>query len=392
MLQSIRDHTHGWIAGVIISLLILSFALWGIHSYFVGGGTNNVVVKVNGVEITKNQYQSAYERLYRQVQAEYHQSGQMPEALELQVKQAALEALIQIEVLKQASIAEHYRISYRQVDSYLANMPEFQVNGVFSADRFREVLNAAMFSQRDFIDLVKTDLLIAQPRLGILFTSFALPDEITQFMSLVGQERQIRYVVIPQSQFSNHSLSISPAEIQAYYTQHQDDFQTPEQVSIEYITLSAEDLMKKIHPTEEALSSFYHDNTAAFSHPASWKIIQFKLPMSFNEKQANQLVEDLLAGQSLQSIKAKFAGIEEDKTWEKGVTLTQIPTAWQNAVNSLTQAGQVKAVAANQSLVVLQVIGYVPAKLMSFDEAKNDIKQMYIKQQAKSNLLMHEKN
>ncbi len=52
--MSIRDHTHGWIATVIISLLILSFALWGIHSYLVGGGATPYVAQVNGVEITKH--------------------------------------------------------------------------------------------------------------------------------------------------------------------------------------------------------------------------------------------------------------------------------------------------------------------------------------------------
>jgi peptidyl-prolyl cis-trans isomerase D len=52
MLQSIRDRTHGWIAGIIISLVILSFALWGIHSYLEGGGGSDTVAKVNSVEIS----------------------------------------------------------------------------------------------------------------------------------------------------------------------------------------------------------------------------------------------------------------------------------------------------------------------------------------------------
>ena len=71
MLQTIREHTQGWIAGTIISLIILSFALWGIHSYFVGGGNNSVVAEVNGTEISREQLTVAYERLRRQAQSQY---------------------------------------------------------------------------------------------------------------------------------------------------------------------------------------------------------------------------------------------------------------------------------------------------------------------------------
>ena len=62
MLQTIREHTQGWIAGTIISIIILTFALWGIHSYFVGGAANTNVAEVNGVEITKEQLAVSYER------------------------------------------------------------------------------------------------------------------------------------------------------------------------------------------------------------------------------------------------------------------------------------------------------------------------------------------
>ena len=49
MLQTIREKTQGWIAGTIISIIILSFALWGIHSYFTSGGASANVATVNGV-------------------------------------------------------------------------------------------------------------------------------------------------------------------------------------------------------------------------------------------------------------------------------------------------------------------------------------------------------
>ncbi|WP_420331502.1 SurA N-terminal domain-containing protein, partial [Pseudoalteromonas shioyasakiensis] len=37
MLQFIRDNAQGWIAWVIVGLIIIPFALWGLNEY-VGGG------------------------------------------------------------------------------------------------------------------------------------------------------------------------------------------------------------------------------------------------------------------------------------------------------------------------------------------------------------------
>ena len=163
MLQSIRDHTQGWIAGVIISILILSFALWGIHSYFVGGSVSNNVAEVNGNEITRGQLNLAYERLRRQLQAS---SYEFPSNAETGLKDRALESLINIQVLEQASLKQHYRISPAQVNNFLESMPEFQVDGQFSVSRFQQILATTLYSANDFLDLIRTSLLIDQPQFG----------------------------------------------------------------------------------------------------------------------------------------------------------------------------------------------------------------------------------
>src|SRR5436190_15041147 len=91
MLQSIRDRTQGWIAGIIISLLILSFALWGVHSYFMGGAVNTTVAEVDGTEITKGQLAVAYERLRRQVQTQLNSNDQINANTDAGLKDRALQ-------------------------------------------------------------------------------------------------------------------------------------------------------------------------------------------------------------------------------------------------------------------------------------------------------------
>lgn len=269
MLQSIRDHTQGWIAGSIVSLLILSFALWGIHSYIGGGSSDLVIATVNGTEITKDQLSSAYERLRHQFQA---QSPNLPSKATADLKAQALQALVNVEILKQASLAQNYRISSRQIDNVLLNMPQFQVNGQFSQERLYQLLQTTLFTPNEFLQLIQTGLLIDQPRLGLIFTSFALPDEVTNAIQLVNQERDVQYAVLPFQAVAKQNIPISKDNVQAYYNQHQDEFRTTEQVSIEYITFSMSDLAKgsdKQHAEANFASQREKLASITYEHPES---------------------------------------------------------------------------------------------------------------------------
>ena len=266
--MSIRDRTHGWIATVIISLLILSFALWGIHSYISGGSASTAVAKVNGIEISKSQLRAAYEQLQRQAQMQ--SNAELPAGADKNLKERALQELITVQVLKQASLQEKYRISSQQVDGFLETMPQFQVDGRFSLARFQQVMSMALYSTVDFLELIKTSLLIDQPRLGMIFTSFSLPNEVEEAVALVNQEREIQYTVL-STQHLTQPVAVSEEAIQAYYKQHAEAYQTVEQASIEYLELKIADLEKKIHPTLQELKSYYEDNSSSFSLPAKNK-------------------------------------------------------------------------------------------------------------------------
>ncbi|RKZ36213.1 MAG: hypothetical protein DRQ37_04640, partial [Gammaproteobacteria bacterium] len=59
MMQAIREQATGWIAWVIVILISIPFALWGIQEY-VNPNPNVPVAEVNGQEISLQYYQQAY--------------------------------------------------------------------------------------------------------------------------------------------------------------------------------------------------------------------------------------------------------------------------------------------------------------------------------------------
>lgn len=384
MLQSIRDHTQGWIAGIIISLLILSFALWGIHSYFVGGGVNDTVAKVNGVDISKNELSTAYERMRRQLQMQFSSSYELPPSAEAGLKDRALQALINIQVLKQASIAEHFRISSQQVNQLLESMPEFQVNGQFSEAKFNQVIAATLYTSSDFLDLIQSSLLIDQPRLGIIFTSFALPDEVENSIGLIDQERDVQYAALPPTQTT---VQISDTKIQDYYQKHLADFKTPEQVSIDYIELNLNDLANKMQPTTAELKNYYNENMNSFAEPKQWQIETYLIPLPNHATSSDVTAAENKANEIYAAVKSgkNIASIAEQYKQPKGpdwVTMQQLPVELQSSILSL-KPGQVTApIKLEHGMMLVKIIDYKNSQVNSFDKVSAKVKAIYTHQKA----------
>lgn len=389
MLQTIREHTQGWIAGVIISLIILSFALWGIHSYFEGGASNSVVAVVNGVDITKEQLAVAYDRLRRQVQIQYGANNPITAKDDSALKQRALQALMNLEILKQSSTDQGFRVSNNQVDIYLQSMPEFQVDGAFSIERFQEILSSTLLSTGEFLELIKTSLLIDQPKLGLVFSSFALPDETRYTISLVNQERDIDYITIPLQHFLTQPIAISPEKIKAYYDEHQADFMTPEQMNVEYLQLSLKDLSAKITPTDAELKSFYDENINSYTQPMAWKMTDLEIPVAQNATQeevaqakakAEAIIESVKKGIDFSNLAKQYKANLSGNDW---MTLSQVPTEVQKTVAELTKPGQVSdIVRTTKGFVILKVVDIKEPKIQDFASVKDKVKETYVHQHA----------
>lgn len=389
MLQTIREHTQGWIAGTIVTIIILTFALWGIHSYFVGGANNSVVAEVNGIEITKEQLTVAYERLRRQMIIQYGANNPVATKDDTSLKDRALEALIDVEVLEQASTSQGFRISNQQIDNYLQSMPQFQVNGQFSIERFQEILSYTLMSTSQFLNLIKTNLLIDQPKLGILFTSFALPDETTYVISLVNQERDIEYINIPMQYFLAQPIVISPNKIKAYYDNHQSDFMTPEQVNVEFIQLSLKDLSARINPTDAMLKNFYNENINSYTQPMEWKLADIEIPVAPNATQeeitkaqdkANEVVQAINKGIDFSSLSHQYL---ENLTGQYWMMLNQVPAELQKEVAELSKSGQIsKPIKTSKGFVIIKVIDIQEPRIQAFETVKEKVKETYIHQHA----------
>lgn len=280
-LQSMREKTQSWVAYVIVGLLILSFALWGISSYFGSSGQNGPVAKVNGEKIPYANFVSAYHQFLQDAQSKG--TAHLTPAQEKYAKRLVLNNMMQRLAIQYYITRLGFAVNQQQIDAALMAVPLFSVHGEFSPGLFKRFLVANNVSAQQFLTDFATRMTMAQWEEGISMTSFATPLELDNIISLLKQKRSIVYGIIKTG--TKGLTPITSAEAQQFYDQHQRRFVVPERVKISYITLRLSDIIKSINPSNETLIKYYNQDVARFNVPERWQVDVIAMPQATIEQQ-----------------------------------------------------------------------------------------------------------
>lgn len=249
MLQDIRKSTQGMTAKVIIGLIVIAFAFWGVESILFGGG-ESAVAEVNGEEITPQQLQQAVSieqrRLINAMGDELD-----PEMLDEQViSQRAMQTLVARKLQLQSARDMGLRVSDAQIGAVVAGMEQFQVDGQFSEQMYRAILSESGYSPASFKETLADDMLVGQVRAGLAVSEFATPAELRLGASIVEEQRDLRYITLPLENFRQDAEEVSESAIQSYYEANREEFRSAESVELDYIELREEDFRRPVGAEE----------------------------------------------------------------------------------------------------------------------------------------------
>jgi len=297
MLDSIRSVAQGWVGKALLALITIPFALFGIDSYLSQAGNNVAVAKVNGSDISIQEYSNALQNLRNRLQSE----GKVDQA-ELdnpQVKFMVLNQLINQQLLEKEIKNTNYAISDAQLATYITGMPMFQKDGKFSQELYDELLQQNKLTPKKFEASVRSDLLTQQAQEGIAKLGFISNARADNTLKLLKQKRLVTVSEIKTKDFIDQ-VKIEPAQVKAYYEQHKDKLRTPEQVKIEFLLLSASSLVPTIKVDDDDVKKFYNENASKFQgneqRRASHILIGFGVSATSEQKQvAKAKAEALLA-------------------------------------------------------------------------------------------------
>ena len=380
MLTKIREKAQGAFAWGILILICVPFALWGINNYL-DTGKEAAVASVGDKDFYQRDVNKAYEQ--------YSQNFQGLGIDEQAIKAQALQKLIKDEVLLQYVHAEGLVVTDDEARDFIKGLPYFQVDGKFSDKQFKSLLSSQRISSAEFVSRIKNALIMEQFQHSIVDSSFATQYDVESFFKIQNQLRDVDYVTIPVQPLKEQPTA---EEISAYYQQHQDLYSTPEQVSVESVALSLEEIAKKVVVTDEKLKAFYEEQKDQFTTPERRKIshILFMVNDKITEKQA--LEKALKAKQDLASkdFSALAAEVSDDKlTAKKGGDLGLfnvgvMEKAFEESASTLKLGEVSNPVRSAFGYHLIKVTELVPGDIKSFDSVKNEVTLAYQKAQAEN--------
>lgn len=259
MLQSIHDKAKGWIAYVIVGLIIVPFALFGINQYFEGGGKRAAAV-VNGEEIPVQEVQNALLQMKQQF------GGQLPPGMDEALKGSALESVINQALMRQKITEGGYRASNQEVADAITAIEVFQKDGKFDKATYENFLKMQRRDPVEFEFQVRNDLSQQQLRNAVQATAFLPKAEAEQYQALRNQQRELEVFTLKMADFQTQ-VQISDEQIAQYYEQNKASYMTDEKVQLAYLELNRDDLAAKVAVDEAALQTWFGDNAEHYAQP-----------------------------------------------------------------------------------------------------------------------------
>lgn len=385
MLQKLNERIQGAVAWIVVVLVTITFTLFGVDYYLQSRHETAPQATVNGEPIGKQAFDLSYRRT-RQMR----DLGELNLAREHQLKQEILDDMIVNNLSLQAARKQGFEVNPTQANAAIVSIPQFQVDGHFSANRYSQALSGAFFTPESFQQEVRQGMLLNQQRFALIGTAFSLPHELNQFVKLYLQTRDYAYLKIPAVAFLKQ-VDISEDEIRSYYTQHKNIFLSPEKVSIDYVRLSMRDIKSRIVLSTDQLRRFYEENQSNYLTPAQWQVahIALNFPPQASEEaqekvraQAVQLSQQLTANPELFDEQARKALAHPNDS---------IVLPWMAAGHSpfdkelvgLTTVGQISApIKTEQGYEIFRLMAYQPATTKSFEEVRPVIREQLLTEMA----------
>ncbi|MDH5424274.1 MAG: SurA N-terminal domain-containing protein [Gammaproteobacteria bacterium] len=293
MLQSINDRIQGWLGWVIVALISVPFALWGIQSYLEVGG-NKFVAKVNDTEITPAAFDRALSQQRARLEQMFGKNMPKSDAYDNIIKQQVLNQLITTEVMNQYANEAGYLVADSSLVQAIQSIDAFKENGVFSQALYEKVLNSQGMSMTGFEAMYRQELSTSQIQNTIMSSAINTESEAAQLVALNNQHRNVSFIEFDTASFVGEAV-VTNDEAKAYFEQNSIRFMNPEQASLQYIELKSEQLESEVPVNEADIRKAYEAYVANAKSNEQRKASHILVNMASNasdeeKKQADQKI------------------------------------------------------------------------------------------------------
>lgn len=382
MLESLRKWASGWVAFIMIALLIASFAIWGIADYITGGGGSNTLATVGDKQITAQEFQREFGNELNQLSRQAGQRITYEQARAVGLDSRVLSQMIGSTAVEAHAEQLNLALSDATLAAGLANDPNFQSGGKFDRNLVLRLQQELDLSERGLIELRRKDELRNQITTALL-RSTVVPDEM---IDALAQWRGETRVI---SHFSIDLEKLPPLpeptedELKKSYEANKSRFMSQPRRDLAVLYLSLADLKTKADITDEQLREAFEQTKSTYEVPEKREIEQ----IPFKDKAAaEKAIEAIKGGKDFLEVAKENGAEASDVKLGLKAKSDLIDKKIADAAFKVAKDEISGVVEGAFTTVVLRVTKIEPGKAANFEEVKDKVRDQLATEWANAKL------
>ncbi|WP_395673161.1 peptidyl-prolyl cis-trans isomerase [Phenylobacterium sp.] len=364
MLAATRKFAKSWVAAVLIGLLIVSFAVFGINDVF-RAGFKDAVITAGSRTVTTNDFRREFDAQKRQLEAE----NRRPIPTELLVERGMDKQLLQAIATREAFAAMVTRLgilpSDKLVVGEIAKVPAFfdRVSGRFDKNAYQQQLAQANLTTEQFEQMARDDIATRMAVTGVVAGARA-PLAYSALAGLLGLEaRDVAYFAVTP-QMAGQPAAPTDAQLQAFMRENAAQLTRPE-LRVLTLVQFAPTAADAAGPVDAAaVRKLYDFRKDTLSTPETRTVVQ--IPAK-DQAAAQAIATRLQKGESPAAV---AQSLKVDAITYDNRPQTAIPDRQVGVAAFKLAAGQVAPVQSGLGWQVVKVIGVTPGRVVTFEEAR----------------------
>ena len=376
MLSAIRNKSKGWVAYLIVGLITVPFALFGIQDY-VSRSANNSIATVDGEDIDINIYyqelNSQQRNLQQQLGAAYTQE------IDNVLKQTLIDSLINEKLVENYADSLNIVTLDDEVRSVIEMNQAFLVDGVFSQDRYTQLLRLNSYSPAGYELAQSKALNREQIKINLNGSAFMSSAQTEQLDDLASQQRDVSYIAIQTENFEDE-VSVTQSQISDYFNDNRSSFVEGRKVKVDFVELTLDAMEEPESPSAEDLQNLYDENEELYTNPERRRAQHILVE---NEDLANDLLGQIKEGADFAEL-AK-ANSEDTSSNEEGGDLGFFESGLMGAefdeAAFAMNIGDVSDVVATDYgyFHIIKLTDIEPKTIQNFEEVESQLASLYVK-------------
>jgi peptidyl-prolyl cis-trans isomerase D len=311
-------HKNKRLMQIVLALVALPFAFWGIDSYQRVMSRADEVADVDGQKISEQEFSESLRQQQDRLRSALGRNFDSSLLDSPAMRREVLDGMISQRLLLQHAARNYLTVSDQTLVETTMSIPAFQVDGKFSKERYDAALQNERMSPEAFDAALRRDLLVQQLNGALAESGFVSKSAADQFALLRAQQREVSEHRV---QADAKQVQITPDAVRAFYDGNPTLFQLPEEVQVEYLVLSADALADSEQVDAGEVRKYYEANLSRYGEPeqrrASHILIAVKSGAGEEEKRkARERAQEIVS--KLRAAPGTFAEIAKKESGDPG--------------------------------------------------------------------------